>query len=161
MNDLMRAYPGMNKIGTVVVGTVIRSRGFKGAIPASRPRPTVRVGRQRGRVEVVEWLFAKSTCAIKIYRPARSGGGNGATSSQPFAHVLQPSSASRFMAGAAGFLTLIQSLERPERYSEPRRLDTIPSQPSLQAWWKTIDGRSSILSAALRSSRVDPAGPGR
>ena len=43
------------------------------------------------------------------------------------------SSASRFTAGAAGFLTLIQSADRPNRYGEPSRFDTMPSQPSLQA----------------------------
>jgi hypothetical protein len=52
--------------------------------------------------------------------------------------VPQSSSASRLTAGAAGFLTLIQSFDRPGRYCEPRRLDTMPSQPSLRAWWKTM-----------------------
>ena len=37
-----------------------------------------------------------------------------------------PSSASRFTAGAAGFLNLSQC--------EPRRFNTMPSQPSRQAW---------------------------
>jgi hypothetical protein len=36
-------------------------------------------------------------------------------------------------AGAAGFLTFIQQSARPERYAEPMRFDTIPSQPSAQA----------------------------
>ena len=35
----------------------------------------------------------------------------------------QSSSASRFTAGAFGFLTLIQCLERPDRYSRPTRFD--------------------------------------
>ncbi len=43
----------------------------------------------------------------------------------------QSSSASRFTASAFGFLTFTQCGERPERYSDPRRFDTIPSQPSL------------------------------
>jgi hypothetical protein len=47
--------------------------------------------------------------------------------------VRQSSSASRFTAGAAGFLTLIQSFDRPNRYGEPIRFDTMPSHPSLQA----------------------------
>lgn len=34
------------------------------------------------------------------------------------------------MAGTVGFLALIQCGERPERYSDPSRFDTIPSQPS-------------------------------
>jgi len=42
----------------------------------------------------------------------------------------QSSSASRFTAGAAGFLVLIQSADRPNRHGEPRRFDTMPSQPS-------------------------------
>src|SRR5437762_2617964 len=37
------------------------------------------------------------------------------------------------MAGAFGFLTLIQCGERPRRYIEPRRLLTMPSHPSLHA----------------------------
>src|SRR5262245_2321183 len=43
------------------------------------------------------------------------------------------SSASRFTAGASGFLNFNQSGERPLRYREPSRLDTIPSRPILQA----------------------------
>jgi hypothetical protein len=44
------------------------------------------------------------------------------------------SSASRFTAGAAGFLNLSQCRVRPLTYGEPSRFDTMPSQPSLQAW---------------------------
>jgi hypothetical protein len=56
----------------------------------------------------------------------------------PFRRFPQSSSASRFTAGAAGFFTLIQSehLPGPGRYFEPTRFDTMPSQPSLQAWAK-------------------------
>jgi len=43
------------------------------------------------------------------------------------------SSASRVTAGAAGFLTFSQQSVRPERYGEPRRFETMPSQPSAQA----------------------------
>ena len=39
----------------------------------------------------------------------------------------------RFTAGDAGFLILIQSFDRPKRYGELRRFETIPSHPSLQA----------------------------
>ena len=46
----------------------------------------------------------------------------------------QSSSASRCTAGAAGLLNLSQCRVRPLTYGEPRRFDTIPSQPSLQAW---------------------------
>ena len=56
----------------------------------------------------------------------------------PKGYFPQSSSASRFTAGAFGFLILSQSGERPERYVEPSRFDTIPSQPSLQACSKTI-----------------------
>jgi hypothetical protein len=38
------------------------------------------------------------------------------------------SSASHRTAGAAGFLTLTHCLDRPERYAEPIRFDTMPSQ---------------------------------
>jgi hypothetical protein len=50
----------------------------------------------------------------------------------------QSSSASRFTAGARGFLTLSQCGERPERYAEPSRLETMPSQPSLHACLNTM-----------------------
>jgi hypothetical protein len=49
-------------------------------------------------------------------------------------HLLQSSSASRVTAGAAEFLTFTQQSARPERYSDPRRFETMPSQPSAQAW---------------------------
>jgi len=49
-------------------------------------------------------------------------------------HLPQSSSASRFTAGAFAFFILSQSGVRPLTYGEPRRFDTIPSQPSLQAW---------------------------
>jgi hypothetical protein len=55
---------------------------------------------------------------------------------------LQSSSASRFTAGAFGFLLFIQSSERPERYRESLRFETMPSRPSLQACWK-MSGPSS------------------
>ena len=43
-------------------------------------------------------------------------------------HLLQSSSSTRVTAGAAGFLTLIQSADRPDRYDEPSRFDTMPSR---------------------------------
>jgi hypothetical protein len=43
------------------------------------------------------------------------------------------SSAFRVTGGAFGFLTLSQCADRPDRYGDPSRFDTIPSQPSLQA----------------------------
>ena len=49
---------------------------------------------------------------------------------------LQSSSASRFTAGAAGFLILSQWSTRPDRYGIPSRFDTMPSHPSAQAWRK-------------------------
>jgi hypothetical protein len=42
----------------------------------------------------------------------------------------QSSSASRFTAGAAGFLILNRCGERPERQRDPKRFDMMPSQPS-------------------------------
>jgi hypothetical protein len=56
------------------------------------------------------------------------GGGFGGL----LAHRPQSSSASRFTDGASGFFILSQSGERPERYGEPSRFDTMPSSPSLQ-----------------------------
>jgi len=52
---------------------------------------------------------------------------------RPLRHLLQFSWASRVTAGAAGFLTFIQQPARPAWYGEPRRFDTMPSQPSAQA----------------------------
>src|SRR5262249_1953791 len=46
----------------------------------------------------------------------------------------QSSSASRFTSGASAFFILSQSGERPERYGESLRFETMPSSPSLQAW---------------------------
>jgi hypothetical protein len=40
-------------------------------------------------------------------------------------HRLQSSSSSRFTAGCAGFFILSQSGERPERYGESLRFETI------------------------------------
>src|SRR5262249_23087820 len=48
-------------------------------------------------------------------------------------HLAQSSSASRLTACAVGLL-LTQCRERPGRYGEPRRFDTMPSRPSLHAW---------------------------
>src|SRR5262245_19837945 len=58
----------------------------------------------------------------------------------------QSSSSSRFTAGAAAFLILSQSGERPERYIESFRFDTMPSSPILQAWAKTDGPSPSICS---------------
>jgi hypothetical protein len=45
----------------------------------------------------------------------------------------QSSSATRVATGAAGFLILTHQSLRPGRYGDPRRFDTMPSQPSAQA----------------------------
>ena len=50
----------------------------------------------------------------------------------------QSSSASRITAGALGFFTLTQFGLRPERYGEPSRFETMPSQPRAQACLKMI-----------------------
>ena len=44
------------------------------------------------------------------------------------AHPPHASSRSRRIAGASGFFTLSQWLDRPRAYREPRRLVTMPSQ---------------------------------
>ena len=46
----------------------------------------------------------------------------------------QSSSHTRVAAAAFGFLVLIQVSERPETYREPSFFDTMPSQPSAQAF---------------------------
>src|SRR5215813_13283012 len=58
----------------------------------------------------------------------------------------QSSSASRFTAGAARLFILSQSGERPERYIESLRFDTMPSSPILQAWAKTVGPSPSMCS---------------
>jgi hypothetical protein len=58
-------------------------------------------------------------------------------------HLSQSSSAFRFTAAAFGFLDLTQCGERPELYGESRRLDTMPSRPSLQACSNTSTPSSS------------------
>ena len=58
----------------------------------------------------------------------------------------QSSTASRVTAGAFGFLTVSQCRGRPERYGEPSRSLTIPSQPSWQAASKTSAPSSSKCS---------------
>jgi hypothetical protein len=45
--------------------------------------------------------------------------------------------AGRFTATQAGFFIFNHSGERPERYIESFRFDTMPSSPILQAWAKT------------------------
>jgi hypothetical protein len=54
------------------------------------------------------------------------------------ASQFHSSSVSRVTAGAAGFLTFSQETTRPERYGDPSRFDTMPSQPSAQAFLKMI-----------------------
>src|SRR5262249_46809382 len=72
-------------------------------------------------------------------------------------HLPQSSSASRFPAGADGFFILSQSGERPERYIEPLRFDTIPSRPSLHAWAKTVGPSPSMCSLNRMPGRALPS----
>src|SRR6516164_10403218 len=62
----------------------------------------------------------------------------------------QSSSASRFTAAASGFFILSQSGERPERYIESFRFDTMPSSPILHAWAKTVGPSPSKCSLKRR-----------
>jgi hypothetical protein len=67
-----------------------------------------------------------------------------------FDRFPQSSSASRFTAGASGFLNFSQSGDLPERLRDPSRFDTIPSRPILQACWKTTaPSGCSICSTAF------------
>ena len=52
---------------------------------------------------------------------------------QQVTYLRHSSSASRFTAGAAGFLIFTHRSPRPDRYGEPSRFETMPSQPSAQA----------------------------
>src|SRR5262249_17491839 len=82
--------------------------------------------------------------------------------------LLHSSWGSLFSAGASEFFILSQSGERPERYIESLRFDTMPSSPILQAWAKTVGPSPSrcslkrkprpalasvLRSVALRTSR--------
>src|SRR5262245_12034765 len=69
-----------------------------------------------------------------------------AITNQPTQPARQSSSASRYTDGGAEFFILSQSGERPERYIESFRFDTIPSSPILQAWAKTVGPSPSICS---------------
>src|SRR6476660_9628096 len=69
-------------------------------------------------------------------------------------HLLQSSSASRVTAGAAGFLTFSQQSARPARYGEPRRFDTMPSQPSEQSAAITIPFGLSLWLGRSRCGRT-------
>ena len=62
----------------------------------------------------------------------------------------QSSSDSRVTAGAAGFLILTQQSLRPGRYGEPRRFDTMPSQPSACLMISAARWPSSVLMAFSR-----------
>src|SRR5262249_6267736 len=62
----------------------------------------------------------------------------------------QSSSPSRRTAGASEFFILSQSGERPERYIESLRFDTMPSSPILQAWAKTVGPSPSKCSLKRR-----------
>jgi hypothetical protein len=53
-----------------------------------------------------------------------------------FMSAPQSSSASRFTAGAAGFLNLSQCRVRPLTYGEPSRLDTT-SRPTMTGGFET------------------------
>jgi hypothetical protein len=68
-----------------------------------------------------------------------------------YRHFFLPhsSSASRFNADASEFFILSQSGERPERYIESLRFETMPSRPILQACAKTVGPSPSICSLAL------------
>jgi len=51
----------------------------------------------------------------------------------PSPNPLQPHASPQ---ATAGFLNLSQCRVRPLTYNEPRRFDTMPSQPIWQAWGK-------------------------
>ena len=55
-------------------------------------------------------------------------------------------------AGASGFLDLIHSRERPERYVEPLRLLTIPSSPVAQAWRNTTSPSGCSIQPDARTA---------
>src|SRR5262249_10400671 len=62
----------------------------------------------------------------------------------------QSSSSSRRTASHAGFLLLSQSGERPERYIDVFRFETMPSRPILQAWANTVGPSASMCSLNRR-----------
>jgi hypothetical protein len=77
---------------------------------------------------------------------------------------LQSSSASRYAAGAAGFLISSQSLTRPDRWLGPSRFDAMPSQPSEHACLKImapspskngIDGQCCLMALSRSRARLN------
>ena len=63
----------------------------------------------------------------------------------------------RFTASHAGFFIFNQSLERPERYGESLRFETMPSSPILHACWKTSKQAMAVFSSQANSLAVDDA----
>jgi hypothetical protein len=59
-----------------------------------------------------------------------------------------------------GFFILSQSGERPERYVESFRFDTMPSSPSLQAWRNTISPSSCFCINATVAGGTGLTTPG-
>src|SRR5207249_10615442 len=99
--------------------------------------PPARVGRQRWRSPLAGQDSAPRTPTNVLQTDAR--------------HCPpQSSSASRRTASHAGFLLLSQSGERPERYGESFRFDTMPSRPILQAWANTVEPSASMCSLSRR-----------
>ena len=64
-----------------------------------------------------------------------------------------PSSASRFTAGASGFLNLSQSGDLPDQRRDPSRFETIPSSPILRACWNTR-APSEVLQEAQTKAAI-------
>src|SRR5258708_4828075 len=63
-----------------------------------------------------------------------------------FQNNFESSSSSRRTASHAGFFDLSQSGERPERYVDVLRFDTMPSRPILHAWANTVGSSASMCS---------------
>jgi hypothetical protein len=117
------------------------ARKFHGGASHTAPNPTP----QKGVTAIMLRI------RLRRYRDAlgEKYSAAGATS-----HLVRSSSASRLTAGAAGFLLLIQCRDRPERWGELRRFDTMPSSPSLQAWviavkFDRVEGRTRGFASGL------------
>src|SRR5580704_14194165 len=111
--------------GRIAFGSSVRHDASASTLSASQPLDETCDGRVRLYAKGGKLLTAQNTFVTAMQAPHLQNKLNGFHD--------QSSSASRVTAGALGFLTLTQQSLRPGRYGEPRRFDTMPSQPSAQA----------------------------
>jgi hypothetical protein len=111
--------------GGVTFG-VVACASATSCAPKQIAAATTRIGRTHNDASVI---FSDHHSGMCVRRERREPG----EGHRPYRLRPQSSSGSRVTAGAAGFLTFSQQTARPERYGDPSRFETMPSQPSAQA----------------------------